>query len=165
MNGDDGQDRQLIPVTDVMLRVIGTLDNVWKVLSEERPDLADELALVGDDLAKLDAAMTTLNDMLAGSLTTADELRRQRDEALDQLAFREPGKRNQAIRDLAKYISWDSGIPPQDIERALEVVGGDSDLWVSEYTKGDFFEALRQLAQEVFEESVYQAALEEEEEE
>lgn len=159
----DDQNGKLIPVEDVMARVVMTLDGVWKRLSEERPDLANQLATAAGDLQKLAVAMDQLGAMLGGALATADELRKQRDDALDKLVYLEPNKRNQALRDLAKYISWDSSIPPQDVERVLEILSGDSDLWVSEYTKDDFFAALRQFAQEAFEEAAYQAEVEDEE--
>jgi len=151
-------------VEDVAERMRATLEDVWKRLSAERPDLANKLATVDSDLAVIDATVREMVTLLEAALTAGAELRQQRDEALDRLAFLEPGKRNQAILDLAKYISWDADIPPADVQRLLEVLSGDSDLWVSEYTKDDFFAALRKMAQELFEEATYQAALEEEEE-
>lgn len=161
MDGDNGK---LVPVDDVAERIRATLDGLWNTLSEERPDLARELAATATDVNTLVLAARDMVDMLAATMATATDLREQRDALVDRLAYLEPKKKSQAIRDLAKYMSWDSDIPPQDIERVFEVLSGENDLWVSKYTKGDFFEALRNLAQEVFEESIYQSEIETEEE-
>lgn len=160
---DQQTDNRLVPVDDVVARIQQVLDGLWNALSEARPDLVNQLATVSGDLDVLVVAARDMLDMLAGTLAVADELREQRDAALEKLAWRH--KDAHVLRDMAKAIAHDSGIPFQDVERTLEVLGGFNDLWVSDYTKDDLFEALRTMAREAAEEAAYQAEIADTEEE
>jgi hypothetical protein len=155
----DKQNNQLATTDEVTERIAAMLDGIWNALSAQ-PEVQAALVDIWPEVKTLGLAVRNLEGLLASALQVADDLRLQRDMAIQEVDWNKRRRSAGVIDEMARYIAYDAKIPQKDVARVLNMLLGEIDLPVSGYTLQDFFEAFKTLADEAFVEEKIQEALE-----
>lgn len=133
---------------------------LWHAL-DGKPKEQAQLTEAWGKVQQLHHITSELDALLAGSQAAVTELARQRDIAVfDARTWKEHGA-ELARRIIAGHIAVDADIPVTDVIRVLDVLGGKTTTF-EEPRLNDLYDSIRELADALFEEQVYEAANEEE---
>jgi hypothetical protein len=146
-------DKALLTMDDLVERIRSNLETAWNGVSPDS-DEARALADVWTDAQILQMVVTQTEQLLAETISVAEQMRQQRDMAVEDRQFWMNENRNSGLRELAYYLAQQAHIGIDDARRVINMIIGDEDLPVSEYSKQDFIEAVRQLAMELLEETM-----------
>jgi hypothetical protein len=153
------EQNQLVTTNEVFDQVWDALETAWDALYTN-PQATQALAIIHQGFQQMQAAMNHSEALAASALAAAEDFKSQRDLALNDLDWQKREKSGMVLRQLARYLAYDGQVAVGDAERALEVLFGEKDLPISEYTKQDFFNAFGVLAEELFAEELFQEAAE-----
>ncbi len=161
MKNNRVQELWLATTDQIEERVRERLGKVWNAIYAN-PELTADLTEIWLDVQTLATVFGSANALLAATIGQLEDMKWQRDIALmTKDAARREGAAL-ARKDLARLLAEATGEAAAAIDRALGILAGESDVWVSDFTKEDFFVALKQLVREAEEEALFvEAALRE----
>jgi hypothetical protein len=155
-----GQDGALLTMNELMERVRVNLETAWNTVSPDS-EAAMALAEVWTDVQVVQSAHDDMQKLLEDALFVAETMQRQRDLALEDRQFWMNESKYAGIRLVAFHMAQSAGIAIGDANRIINQLIGDDDLPVSEYTRDQLTGALKQMAMELMEESIYRSEADE----
>lgn len=120
--------------------------------AEQIPDRQESdaaLQLIENTWQELKAITKQYEETIAFALARAEVAADQRDMAIRELSV---AIHNNDRRYLERWLADEIGISHEETTELLNILIGDSALWVSQYTKMDAIAALQKLAIEMIEE-------------
>lgn len=149
----DEEQKALMTLDDLMERIRGKLETAWEALPPDSEG-ARALADAWTDAQLMRSAHDQSEEMLRDAVHITQLMKQQRDMALQDRDFWMNENRDSGIQLVAFYLARTCYISIRDARLLIDQWIGDSDVPVSEYTKGEFVASVQQMAMEAMEEKM-----------
>lgn len=156
MSNDQGIEQvetaDLKSADDLLEGIRHHLEGLWNT-HYDNPEETQAITQVWQQVELLVKLVAQGDEMIAQLMHLTELMQQQRDLAFEDRDYWANAKRDEGKKALAWAIAWGSDVDEMDVMRVIDLLVGDVDLPVSEYSKSDLLEAFRKLAREAAEEA------------